>query len=78
MSCVSTPWKKRPIEPVPFGETQAQGTLEYALTIVALLSVISVLGLLWRAGERGALTEIAERAASHGLEALGALDIALF
>lgn len=59
-------------------EDVAQGTVEYALTVLALLGIVLVLGLLWRAGERGSLAELANKAASHGLDGLGALDISLF
>ena len=56
----------------------AQGTVEYALTVVAFLSLVTTLALLWRAGERGTLAALVEKAASHGFDALGALDIALY
>ena len=59
-------------------ETVAQGTVEYALTVFALLAVVVTIGALWRAGERGAFTDLVAKAASHGLAGLGPLDIALF
>lgn len=59
-------------------EDAAQGTLEYALTVVALLAIVLALGALWRAGEDGTFVRLAERAASHGLGGTGLLDIALF
>ena len=59
-------------------EERAQTTLEYALTIVALLAIVVTLGLLWRAGEEGALVRFAEEAASHAVSAGGAVDIALY
>lgn len=59
-------------------EQAAQATLEYAVTFAALLAIVIALGALWRAGERGALSALVERAASHALEAAGTLDIALF
>lgn len=59
-------------------EERAQGTLEYAITVIALLSLILALGALWRAGEDGALVRLAESAAPRRLDGLGALDIALF
>ena len=59
-------------------EPAAQATLEYALTIFALLAVVVGIAALWRAGEEGALVELVEEAASHALSGLGALDIALY
>ncbi len=59
-------------------ERAAQGTLEYALTVAALLSVVTAFGLLWRAGQDGALTALVERAASHGFDWSGLLDIPLY
>ncbi|MBE6468669.1 MAG: hypothetical protein E7001_01570 [Coriobacteriaceae bacterium] len=59
-------------------ESIAQGTLEYALTVLAFLAVVLALAALWRAGANGVLASAAERAASHALGGLGALDIALF
>lgn len=64
--------------PPRMGEERAQATLEYALTIVALLAFVVGLACLWRAGERGVFVEAAERAASHQMDGLGVLDIALF
>lgn len=60
------------------GEERAQGTLEYAVTVLALLAVVAALGLLWRAGEQGMLTQRAEEASSHALDASGTVDIALY
>lgn len=60
------------------GEPAAQGTLEYALTVIALISVVLALGLLWRAGQDGTLARLAADAASHALDAGGAVDISLF
>lgn len=59
-------------------EPRAQGTLEYALTVVALLSVVTAFGLLWRAGQDGTLAALVERAASHGFDWGGLLDIPLY
>ena len=59
-------------------EERAQGTLEYALTVLALMAVVAGLALLWRAGERSGFVQLVENAASHALDAGGALDIALF
>lgn len=61
-----------------FCETSAQATLEYALTVLALLAVVSALGLLWRAGQDGTLAALAEAAASHGFDAGGLIDISLY
>ncbi len=59
-------------------EERAQSTLEYALTLFALMALISGIALLWRAGEQGVLARLVEDACSHGLDGLGVLDIALF
>ena len=59
-------------------EKTSQGTVEYALVTTAVLAISVSLALLWRAGERGALAKLVETAASHGTDALGLLDIALF
>ncbi len=59
-------------------EENAQGTLEYALVVSAFLVVVTVLALLWRAGEQGAFVELAVDAASHAFTGTGPLDIALF
>ena len=59
-------------------EPAAQATLEYALTVFALLAVVVGIAALWRAGEEGALVELVEDAVSHALSGLGALDIALY
>lgn len=59
-------------------ETSAQATLEYALTVLALLSIVLALGLLWRAGQDGTLAALVEKAASHGFDAGGLIDISLY
>ena len=59
-------------------ESRAQSTLEYALTVFALMAIVSCLALLWRAGETGALARLVEDACSHALEGAGFIDIALF
>ncbi len=59
-------------------EERAQATLEYALTLFALMALISGVALLWRAGEQGVLARLVEDACSHALDGLGVLDIALF
>ena len=59
-------------------ETAAQATLEYALTVLALLAIVSALGLLWRAGQDGTLAQLVEAASSHGFDAGGLIDISLY
>lgn len=59
-------------------EVHAQATLEYALTVLALLAMVVVLALIWRAGEEGIFVHLVEEAASHALSAWGAFDIALY
>ena len=59
-------------------EWRAQGTVEYAIAMLAMLSTILALALFWHAGEEGGLVAAVERAASHALNGIGALDILLF
>lgn len=59
-------------------EETAQGTVEYALTISALMAITLALALLFRAGEEGVFAGLVEQASSHGFEGLGILDISLF
>lgn len=59
-------------------EEDAQGTLEYALTIIALLSVIVGLAAVWRASAEGVFGGLIQDAASHVLEGTGFIDIALY
>ena len=59
-------------------EGRAQATLEYALTVFALMAIVSCLALLWRAGETGVLALLVEDACSHALEGAGFIDTALF
>lgn len=59
-------------------ERAAQGTVEYALTVFALLTLILGMAALWRVAERGWLADAAVKAASHGLEGDGYVDIALY
>ena len=58
-------------------ERAAQGTVEYALTVFALFALILGMAALWRVAERGWL-DAAVKAASHGLEGDGYVDIALY
>ena len=57
-------------------EKAAQGTVEYALTVFALLALILGMAALWRVAERGWLADA--KAASHGLEGDGYVDISLY
>lgn len=59
-------------------EQSAQGSLEYALTVLAVLSLIVGMAALWRMGERGGFAELAHDAASHRFEGDGYADIALY
>lgn len=59
-------------------EQAAQGTVEYALTVFALLTLVLGIAALWRVAERGLLADVAVKAASHGLEGDGYVDIALY
>lgn len=59
-------------------EQRAQGTVEYAITMVAMLSLVLGCAAVWRAGERGVFTQRAAEAASQALDAGGAVDIALY
>lgn len=59
-------------------ETSAQATLEYALTVLALLAIVLALGMLWRAGQDGTLAALVEAAASHGFDPGGLIDISLY
>lgn len=59
-------------------ESCAQATLEYALTVIAFMAMVSGLALLWHADADGALARAVEEAASHALDGLGLLDISLY
>lgn len=59
-------------------ERRAQGTVEYAITMVAVLSLVLGCAAIWRAGESGVFTRVASEAASHRLDADGAVDVALY
>ncbi len=56
----------------------AQATVEYALVTSAVVAIVVGLAAIWRAGERGVFQDLVSQAASHALDALGTLDIALF
>lgn len=59
-------------------EKCAQATVEYAVVVVAILSIIVGCAAVWRAGASGVFAEIAQEAASHALGAAGAIDISLY
>lgn len=45
-----------------------QASLEYALLLVAFISLLVGMGALWRSAQDGGLTQLATHAASHSLE----------
>lgn len=47
---------------------RGQSSVEYALVLVAFLSMVVALGSIWHLCESGTLTRQALRAASHSLE----------
>lgn len=59
-------------------EERAQATLEYALTVAALMALVTGLALLWRTGADGTFARLVEEAASHALDGTGFLDITLY
>lgn len=59
-------------------EERAQATVEYAIVVVALLSIIVACAAVWHAGTEGVFAEITREAASHALAAAGAIDISLY
>lgn len=66
------------VRPLRTAGASAQGTVEYALTVVALLALVTGLAAVWRAGERGVFSDAVRAAASHSLSGTGPVDIALF
>lgn len=60
------------------GERLAQGTLEYALTVIALLAMVVACAALWRAAADGTLAGLVQGAASHALNGDGLIDISLY
>lgn len=56
--------------------SSGQSTLEYALLLMAFLSMVVALGLIWGAARDGTLTRLASSAASHvsGQDLLGFLQ----
>ena len=59
-------------------ERAAQGPVEYAWTVLALIALILGMSALCRVAERGGLADAAVKAASHGREGDGYVDIALY
>lgn len=60
------------------GEERAQGTVEYALTMFALLAIVAACAAVWHAAQDGAFSALVEQAASHALSGAGIVDIALY
>lgn len=48
--------------------SSGQANVEYALLVIAFVSMLVGMGALWYAARDGTLTELATHAASHGLE----------
>lgn len=59
-------------------DDEAQGTVEYAITVVAVLAIIVGCAEIWRAGTEGVLARLVQEAASHLLVGAGAIDISLY
>lgn len=59
-------------------EEWAQGTVEYAITVAAVLALVVACAAFWRAAEDGVFARLAQEAASHVLGGAGAIDIALY
>lgn len=59
-------------------EECAQATVEYAVVVIAMLSIVVGCAAVWRAGTSGIFAEIAQETASHALGAAGAIDISLY
>ena len=47
---------------------RGQSTVEYLLVLVAFVSAVGALGLLWHAGRDGVLVGLATQSASHGVD----------
>lgn len=60
------------------GSERAQSTLEYALVLLAFLGLLAGLAALWHAGAAGVFADAIEEGASHALDGLGLLDVALY
>lgn len=59
-------------------ENRAQGTVEYAITVFAVLALVMACAAFWHAAESGVFARLVEQAASHVLGAAGAIDISLY
>lgn len=59
-------------------EDRAQGTVEYAITVVALLALVAACAAFWRTAQDGTFARLAQSAASHVLGGAGAIDISLY
>lgn len=59
---------------------QGQATVEYAIVLGALITVVGALGALWRVMDDGTLIDHALSAASHHLllSASGVIDVFLY
>lgn len=67
----------RPLGRMARDET-AQGTLEYALTLFALMALVAGIAAIWKAGADGTLADLVRDAASHALSGTGPIDISLY
>ncbi len=56
----------------------AQATVEYAVVLTVFLAILAACALLAHAAGEGALADVAEQGASHGMGGLGWIDIALY
>lgn len=61
-----------------FDGSMVQGTVEYAIVTSVLLAMVLACAAIWRAGENGVWAHAAQEGASHGEDARGALDVALY
>lgn len=59
-------------------DRRAQGTVEYAVTVIAVLALVAACAAFWRAAEDGVFARLAQETASHVLGGTGAVDIALY
>lgn len=59
-------------------EERAQATLEYAITVMAVLSIVVACAAVWRAGSEGVFARLIQDALSHTFSPTGAIDISLY
>ncbi|MDO4437265.1 MAG: hypothetical protein Q4B77_04870 [Coriobacteriaceae bacterium] len=52
--------------------------MEYALVLVAFMAMVIGFAAVWRASSDGSFAHLVQQAASHALDAEGAVDIALY